>query len=237
MGGSRAGSPGKADLARHAMLAGVARQDDEIARLMSRLEADVEDYPRPLTLRELDHWIALDPDSLRIRMLESVRLGLWRDRLDPLFENRRMTIDSLAIAFGYDGYAEFSARLRRGDPGLVLAQLFGLVRATDTMYQLLTRELGRPPQANPPGRRSPVPAVTTRELVRLEWTEEFDRYVDAAPALARAVLDTVWGGPYPPGCPAPVVTTVKPPLSREGLTPRILSTGEIPAEVAAIDPP
>ena len=77
------------DLAGVMMQAGVAGLDDDIARLMVELKADVEDYPGPLTLQDLDHWIAMDPDSLRVRMLQSVRLGLWRDRLDPGVRVRR----------------------------------------------------------------------------------------------------------------------------------------------------
>ena len=225
------------DLARFMMLAGVASLDDEIARQMAGLEADVEDYPRPLTLKELDRWIARDPDSLRVRMLESVRLALWRDRLDPLFEHRRTTIDSLAIALGYGGYTEFSTRLRRSDPGQIMACLMTLVRATDTMYQVLTRELTQPIGPAPARGGSRRYRLSTRDLVRLEWTEEFDRYVDSSPALARSFDSTVHSNADSGRRPLPAVHVVPPEETREGHPPIVLSLDDVRADVVAIDPP
>lgn len=222
------------DLAGMMMQAGVAELDDDIARLMAELKADVEDYPEPLTLQELDHWIAMDPDSLRVRMLQSVRLGLWRDRLDPLFERRRTAVDSLAIAFGYAGYTEFSARLRRADPGLLLSRLFRFIRATDTMYQVLTRELTRPAGSSQPAGRGPALPPSTRDFARAEWTPEFDRYVDSSLDLVRSATGKVRADAGPP---LPVVQAVMPSRTSEGGPPMVTSMADVRADVVAVDPP
>jgi len=222
------------DLAGMMMQAGVAQLDDDIAKLMGELRADVEDYPGPLTLRDLDHWIAMDTDSLRVRMLQSVRLGLWRDRLDPMLDRRRTAIDSLAIAFGYQGYTEFSARLRRADPGLLLSQLFGFIRATDTMYQVLTQELTRPAGSNQPAGRGSALHPSTRDFTRAEWTPEFDRYVDSSLELVRSVTGTVRPDSGPP---LPVVQAVKAFRTNEGASPMVASMADVRAEALAVDPP
>lgn len=224
------------DLAGLMMQSGVASLDDEIANQMAGLSGEVEDYPEPLTLRELDHWIHVDPDSLRVRMLQSIRLGLWRDRLDPLLERRRTTVDSLAIAFGYEGYTEFSARLRRADPGQVLKSLFGVVRATDTMYQLLTLELTRPAGANKPTARSRGFRPSARDYARVEWTQEFDRYVGSSMDVVRSVIGKDPAGADPER-PVPVVQSVRPSMAHEGASPTVESRADVRAEVVAVDPP
>jgi hypothetical protein len=224
------------DLARWTMLAGVAGIDDAIAERLATVSADVEDYPKPLTLAELDRWILQDTDSVRVVMLESARLGLWRERIDPLLERRRTTLDSLVVALGYDGYTEFSMRLRGADPEVVLGGLFGFLRATDTMYQMLSRELALAGKSMPPQRAArAAPRLSPADVRRLAWSDSWDRYVPTAPELAEEWASAP--AAVDPARPLPVVERVIPPQGLEGRQVTVDEPGDVAVTIASFDAP
>ncbi|HEX7878682.1 MAG TPA: hypothetical protein VF720_04700, partial [Candidatus Eisenbacteria bacterium] len=161
---------------------------------------------------------------------------LWHDRIDPLLVRRGAAIDSLAIALGYGGYTEFAVRLRRTDPERVLPGLFGFIRATDTMYQLLGRELATPVTVVPArvAARRP-PSLKSADFRHLPWSDTWDRYVDAAPVLAREW--TSLPAAVDPGRPTPVVQAIAPHLVMEGRPAVVDDASDVQAVVVCPNPP
>lgn len=173
-------------IARLTIQSRVADLDDAAAGLRSRVQLEPHGFSKPMTLNDLTKALPAEPDSARRASLLAARAELWRQRLSPLFVERRRMVDSLSAELGYPDYISLGEGLREVRLTPLLAELFAFLRLSDTMYQTLLREAAGVPSS---------PERINAPILR----SELDRALDARPfdpiaAAPAATLDDFQSG-------------------------------------------